>query len=472
VCVASGTPRGATWSEEAIIFATNTPATGLLRVSAAGGEPTVLTRPERERGEGDHVWPEFLPGGEAVLYTMTSVGGSIENAQIAVLDLRTGASKILIRGGSHAHYVPTGHLVYGATGTLRAVAFDLERLEVTGPPAPVLQGVVTTDGGAADAAIAANGSLVYVPGVAGGGLRTVVSMDRQGRASALPGLPLDSYRDVRVSPDGAKLALATLTDVWTYDVARATLSRLTTDAASDRSPLWTPDGQRIVFTSTRAGYGELFWRPADGTGRDERLLARATDLIDLRANGWAADGRRLMFTEVLPSPSINQCAVGWIALEHPSDVNVLMRSDFCNDWSAVSPDGRWMAYASNVSGRYEIYVERYPELGNRQQISTGGGRLPLWSRDGRELFFGSLDGRQMLAAAVQSGKMFVAGQPNVLFELLTLMPAGGSRPYDIAPDGRFLVIRGGEVEVASDTGSSLVVVQNWFEELKRLVPVP
>jgi hypothetical protein len=168
--VDGGGPRGATWGPDGtIVYGTNAPSTGLQRVSAAGGEPTVLTKPDRERGEGDHYWPEFLPGGDAVLFTITPLDGSIENAQIAVLDLRTGTSKVLIRGGSHAHYVPTGHLVYGVTGTLRAVAFDRGRLEVVGTPAPVLEGVMTTTQGAADVAVAANGSLVYVPGAAGGG---------------------------------------------------------------------------------------------------------------------------------------------------------------------------------------------------------------------------------------------------------------------------------------------------------------
>jgi dipeptidyl aminopeptidase/acylaminoacyl peptidase len=347
------------------------PATGLQRVSAAGGEPTVLTKPDRERGEGDHFWPEFLPGGEAVLFTITPANGSIENAQVAVLDLKSGTSKVLIRGGSHAHYVPTGHLVYGVAGTLRAVAFDRGRLEVVGTPAPVLEGVVMTSLGGADVAVAANGSLVYVPGSAGGGGRTVVSVDRQGRASSLPGVPLDSYRDVRVSPDGARLALATQADVWTYDFERATLSRLTTDPAFEEHPLWTPDGQRIIFTSTRAGYRELFWRPADGTGSDQPLLARAKDLLDLQANGWSADGRQLLFAEVTPN---HQCAIGQIAIERPSDANVLVTSASCNWYAAVSPNGKWMAYESSVSDRDEIYVERYPELGNRQQISTGGGR--------------------------------------------------------------------------------------------------
>jgi serine/threonine-protein kinase len=466
ITVVPGPALGATWGPDGtIVFATQASATGLQRVSAAGGDPTVLTKSDRERGESQR-WPEFLPGGEAVLFTITPANGSIDNAQIAVLDLRTGTSKVLIRGGSHAHYVPTGHLVYGVAGTLRAVAFDLRRLEVVGTPAPVLEGVVTTRFGAADIAVAANGSLVYVQGVAGGGGRqTVVSVDRQGRASPLPGLPPDAYRDVRVSPDGARLALATQTDVWIYDFARATLSRLTTHPASDTLPLWTPDGHRIVFTSYRAGYPELFWRPADGTGRDEPLLARAKDLIDLRANGWSADGRQLLFTEVTSS---NQSAIWQIAIERPSDANVLLKSDFNNDFAAVSPDGRWMAYRSTVSGRTEIYVERYPELGNRQLISTDGGQRPLWSRDGRELFFGSLDGR-ILAVPVQSGTTLVAGRPRVLFEFAMFVAAGG-RPYDIAPDGRFLIIRSGQAEAGGGTAPQIVVVQNWTEELKRLVP--
>ena len=481
VCVIQGNPRGATWSADGtIIFATDALATGLQRVSAAGGDPMVLTKPDRTRGEGDHLWPELLPGGNAVLFTIIPFGGAIENAQIAVLDLRTGTWKVLIRGGSHAHYVPTGlgspkraereggHLVYGVTGTLRTVAFDLGRLEVLGTPAPVLEGVVTTAQGAADVAVAANGSLVYVPGTGGGGgQQTVVSVDRQGHASPLPGVPLDSYRDVRVSPNGARLALATQLDVWTYDVVRATLSRLTTDPAPDRSPLWTPDGQRVVFTSSRAGYPELFWRPADGTGSDERLLARAKDLVDLRANGWSADGKQLLFTEV--SAGV-QVAIGQMAVERPSDVKMLEKSDFSNDNATVSPDGRWMAYHSNVSGRYEIYVERYPELGMRQQISTDGGRLPIWSRDGRELFFSSPNGRQMLVVPVQPGTTLVAGRPQVLFEFAMLANSGGNRPYDIAPDGRFLIIRSGQAEAGGGTASNMILVQNWTEELKRLVP--
>ena len=464
-----GPTRGAAWGEDGtIVFATTAPETGLLRVTS--GEPAVLTKPNRERGEGDHIWPEFLPGGKAVLFTINPGTGGSGNTQIAVLDLGTKTYKVVVPEGSDAHYVPTGHLVYRVRDgrSLRAVAFNLGRLEVEGTPAPVLEGVLTMGSGTADIAIATNGSLTYVPvGVGGSGQRTVVSVDPQGRASPLPGIPPDFYRDVRVSPDGARIALATQADVWTYDLVRATLSLLTTDTASDRSPLWTPDGQRIIFTSLRAGYPELFSQPADATGTSERFLARGEEMLDLRGIGWSADGRQLLFTQVSRSIA---CAIGQIAFERPSDAKLLIESEFCNDFAAVSPDGRSIAYDSNRSGRYEIYVEQYPELGNRQTISTGGGRLPLWSRNGRELFFTSLDGRQMFAVPVQTGATLVAGRPHMLFEFAMPAILNGSRPYDIAPDGRFLLIRSGQAEAGSGTASNLIVVQHWFEELKRLVP--
>jgi len=403
-----GGPRGATWGPDGtIVFATNLPATGLQRISAAGGEPTVLTTPDREGGERDHLWPEFLPGGKAILFTITYTGGGIENARIAVLDLANGAWKVLLPGGSHAQYVPTGHLVYGAAGTLRAVAFDLERLEVSGAPMPVLEGVATTVQGAADVAIAANGSLVYVPGEAGGGGRhAVVLVDRQGRSSQLPNLPLDSYRDVRVSPNGARLALANENDILTYDITAARVSRVTTDASS-RSPLWTRAGSRIIYTSLSAGYPQLFSRPADGSGIAEPLLTRSRNLLSLRATGWSADGTRLLFTEVEADV---RSAIGEIAIERPSEVQVLLKNAFFNDSGVVSPNGQWMAYQSTLSGpQSEIYIARYPDLGDRRTISTGGGTRPFWSRNGTELYYGSLDNRQMLAVAIAVSPSLVIG---------------------------------------------------------------
>ena len=230
-------PRGATWGpDDTIVFATGTVATGLQRVNAAGGKPTVITTPNRAT-ELDHLWPEFLPGGRAVLFTVVSLNRNVETSQIVVLDLQSGVSKVLITGGSHAHYLPSGQLIYGLSGRLFAVAFDLQHVALAGTPRPVLDGVVTTPQGAADMAVARNGTMVYVPGRSdGGGQLTVLSLDREGHASTLPNLPVDSYRDVRVSPDGKKLALATQNDVWIYDITRAAPSKLTTNPAQDISP--------------------------------------------------------------------------------------------------------------------------------------------------------------------------------------------------------------------------------------------
>jgi len=231
--------------------------------------------------------------------------------------------------------------------------------------------------------------------------------------------------------------------------------------------LWTPDGQRIIFTSTRAGYPELFTRAADGTGRDERVFARAKEFLDVLASGWSADGRQLLFSEVSPS---GQSAISQMAIERPSEGAVLLNKEFSASVPAVSPDGHWMAYMSNVSGRAEIYVERYPQLGSRQLISTDGGQRPLWSRDGRELFFHSLDGRQMLAVPMQPGSTLKAGRPHVLFEAALSVQGVGVRPYDVAPDGRFFIIRSVQMEGAGGTPSNIIVVLNWLEELKRLAP--
>ena len=211
-------------------------------------------------------------------------------------------------------------------------------------------------------AIAANGSMVYVSGGSGGIPRVVMSVDRQGRGSAVPGLEPDTYRDVRVSPDGRTLALATETDVWTYDIARATRSKLTTDEAQNRSPLWTPDGKHLIFTSRRAGYPELFSRPADGTGVDERFLTVSSDLLNLRADSWSPDGAQLLVTETQTDA---RALIRLMSNGPGSDVKVLLKGEFRVDSAAVSPNGRWIAYQSTRSGRLEVYVERYPGLGDR-----------------------------------------------------------------------------------------------------------
>jgi hypothetical protein len=305
---ASGT-SGGTWAPgDTIVFGTNHPDTGLQRVSAAGGPFTVLTRPDRAAGESDHFWPEMLPDGRHLLFTITALARGLDAAQIAILDLETRKYWPILRGGSHARYVSSGHLVYAAAGALRAVPFDLSSLTLRGTSVPVLSGVVMTDGGAVDAVVADDGTLVYVPGSVEGTPRTLVWVDRQGRETAI-GAPPRPYLLPDLSPDGTRLAIFANdrdSDLWLWDLGRTTLSRLTSAVGRDVVQSWTPDGRRLIFTSERAGVRNLFWQAADGTGEVERLTdSRNTQY----PSAVSPDGQLLVFSEEFPQTGIDVMTV-------------------------------------------------------------------------------------------------------------------------------------------------------------------
>ena len=461
-------PRGATWgSDGTIVFATSKPNAGLLRVSAAGGEPTVLTTPNRESGQVYHVWPEFLPGGQAVLFTIAPVvGGNLDNAQIAVLDLRTNTQTVLVRGGSHAHYLPSGHLVYGAGGTLRAVAFDLARLAVVGTPVPVLEQVATTGVGAVDAAMAVNGTLVYVEGGVTSTQRSLVWVDRTGREEPLRAPPR-AYVYAQLSPDGTRVAVDIRDqeqDVWVWDLARQTLQRLSFDPGLNRGPQWSPDGKRIAFSRALDSGEEVYWQAADGSGVPAALTEKSTRAMG--PDDFSPDGMTLLY-----KPSAAPYDIWMIAVAGPRTAGMPLLNGPSNENNAtVSPNGRWLAYQSDESGRYEIYVRPFPEVSTgRWQISTGGGTRPRWSRNGRELFYYVAAGPRgtLMAVSVESGSSFSAGAPEMLFQGSYPAPNAGRGLYDVSPDGqRFLMIKGDE----RSTAQNLTVVLNWHEELKRLVP--
>ena len=489
VCRIVGNPRGAFWSPDGtIIFATDDSSSGFLQVPADEGEPKVLTTPNRQRGESGHLWPEFLPGGHAVLFTITPTTDPIDNAQVAVFDLPTGTQKILVRGGSNPHYVPSGHLVYGAANTLRAVAFDLTRLEVVGTPVPVLSQVVTQNSGAADFDVALDGTLVYMPGgpqAAAAVTRTLVWVDRQGHEEPLKA-PARTYVYPRLSPDGTHLALDVRdrqNDIWIWDLARETLARLTLDPATDRNPAWTPDGRRVVFTSERAGTANLFWQAADGTGPVERLTQSQYSQF---ASSISPDGTRLLFWENGTTRDLMMLALekerrvqppsqssGEPGCSSTSKVRPLVQTPFVEENGEISPDGRWLAYDSDESGRFEIYMGPFPDVNSGHwQVSPGGGTKPLWARDRQELFHVAPSGA-LMSVHVDRGATWSAGWPTRLFEGPYFFGDAGNsaRTYDVSPDGkRFLMIKpvGGFDQTAAP--ASLVVVQNWFEELKRLVP--
>jgi len=456
--------RGATWGpDDAIIYATVNLETGLLRISANGGQPIVLTRPNQAKGERDHFWPQILPGGRAVLFTIVPPG-PIEDAQIAVLDLRNGRQKIVLRGGSDARYVEGGYLVYGLAGTLRAVAFDVDRLEVRGTPVPVLQQVVTTPtAGAANFAVAANGTLTYVSGGGLGEARTLVWVDRGGREEPLK-VPPRAYAAARLSPDGARIALDVRdeqNDIWIWDLQRQTMTRLTFDPSADNLPTWTPDGRRIAFLSSRDGAPKVYWQAADGTGAAELL---GDNLFGGAPFSFSRDGTRLLFSGG---------DVGVLTIDGTRRRELLLQDTHSVQNAEVSPDGRWLAYESNESGRDEIYVRPFPNVdGGKWQVSTDGGTRPLWARDGRELFYYTA-ARGMIAVPIGAGTTFTAGTGAVLFSGQAFSVPTRGRMYDVSTDGRrFLMIK-----QAPTTGEraaapvQLVVVQNWTEELKRLVPV-
>jgi serine/threonine-protein kinase len=464
-----GVARGATWApDDTIIFATVSLATGLQRVSAAGGTPETLTRPDQAQGEADHLWPEILPGGRAVLFTITGPGG-LETAQVAVRDLRTGTHKVLVRGGSHGHYVASGHLVYVAAGTLRAIAFDPARLEVQGTAVPVLSQLVTTESGAGNFAVAADGTLVYVdaPGSFAANARTVVWVDRTGKEEPVIATP-QAYDHPRLSPDGTRVAFFRNDqerDLWIWDLRRATPTRLTIDAGQDWMPIWTADGQRIIFSSNRGGQFNLWWQAADGTGTAERLTTSTRAQFP---TGITPHGTVLFFEARPPAgPDLLQ-----LALDGTGQVTPLLETKFAKRNGIVSPDGRWLAYESNESNSaIEIYVRPFPNVGGGQwQVSTTGGTKPLWARNGKELFYVGADGTLMRVPVEASGASLNAGAPMKVLDRPYYSGGNAGRSYDVSPDGQmFLMITAPGADTRSRP-TTLIVVQHWDEELKRLVP--
>ena len=263
-----GRLRGASWYDDnTIVFATSDRTEGLLRVSASGGEPEILTRPDLDNGESNHVWPHFLPGGTHVLFTIDRESGGVETMDIAVFDLATGQQEILIRGGTYPRYVPTGHMLYATSRGLEAVTFDPDRLEVTSEPLPLARDVVVKRLGAANFDVAGDGTLVYITGGEAGGHRQMVWVDRQGRKESL-GVGPSAYGTARVSPDGRRIAAWNTADgdIWVFDIETESLSRLTFGALVVGRLQWTPDGERIVFQSNRDGRPTLYWKAS--TDRD------------------------------------------------------------------------------------------------------------------------------------------------------------------------------------------------------------
>jgi len=441
-------PVGATWEMDDTIFFADGEGTRLSRVSAAGGDLEVVYN------EGWVYWPQILPTGDRILYT-TPRGSSTSPSRftVAVLFLDSGESRILFQGGTHARYVATGHIVFSREGTLLAVPFDLERLELTGPEVPVLEGVRTEAApGAAQFAFSDGGSLAYVPGTDASRGR-LVWIEPGGAKESLP-FPPQSYGTFELSPDGRRLAVTVMraTDnVWVYDLDRGIETRLTVEGNSSH-PVWTPDGRWVTFYRLKDGDVGIFRKPPDGAGEADSLAAPA-----YFPWSWSPDGATLAF-DMWDSETREDI---WL-LTGPEggDLKPLIVTRF-NEWGAAfSPDGNWMAYVSDESGRYEVYMKSTVQTGesDRTKLSTDGGEEPRWSPRGDELFY--RNGRQWMAVSV-TGDVEVG--PRLVFEGDFMNVPGFS--YDVTGDGRrFLLIE----ELDPTPPRQINVVLSFFEELKAL----
>jgi serine/threonine-protein kinase len=471
---------GASWSIDNTILLGQ--PKGVMRVSANGGAPELVIAAK----EGERVaWPQLLPDGDSVLFSVTSASGPVlwDAAQIVVQSLSTGARKVL-RSGHAARYVPTGHLVYAAGDALFAVGFDVARQEVNGGAVSIADGVAGPSGnpgfntGALNYAVSDTGTLVYLRGrfeTAGAPipLSTLVWVDRKGREEDVKA-PRQGYVYPRLSPDGSRIALeirnAGTGDIWIWDVRRQNMRRLTFTPELEAGPAWSPDGRRLVWAS--GGPLNLYWQAADGTGAPERLTNSPNTQ---RPSSFTPDGQQLLVAEGTTGAGVQD--LGMLPLKGDRRVTWLVKTKFSELNGEVSPDGRWLAYESDESGTFQIFVRPFPAVDQGQwQVSINGGREPLWARSGRELFYVAPDGALMGVSidAPQSGASLAAGTPATV--------SGGSgyftgvanqlgRTYDVSADGaRFLRIKiaGGSDEASAPP--DLVVVTNWFEELKRLVP--
>jgi serine/threonine protein kinase len=483
-------PRGGAWAEDGTITFAPGRGAGLVRISSSGGNQQPLTT--LVEGEAAVGWPQMLPGDAGVLYTSYGRPSTEDNAALVVQPLPSGPRKIVHRGGYFGRYAPSGHLLFVRDFTLFAAPFNVTHLETTGFPTPVVERVQSILPGGAEYAFSQNGTLVFFPSAIGTQGLPMSWMDRDGKLSALrPAIA--NWSNAAFAPDGHRLAVDISgdgqQDVWIIEWERNALARLTVDGASNTKPVWTPNGGGVAFGSRRGGVptSNLYWQRADGTGDVTRLTDTKTDQYP---TSWHPSGRFLAFDE---APASQLAGRAWFSDQSQGDSNVMilpMEGDDASGWKPgkpiafvntrfnesegmFSPDGRWMAYTSNETGRNEIYVRAFPGPGGRWLISNGGGTWPTWSRKSNELYFLNGDVRVMVATFAVAGDTFRPDAPR-LWSGTRVAPRGPGRWFNLHPDDeRFVVavgVPGREDSARSDARSkNYVFVFNFFDELRRRV---
>ena len=462
-----------------------------MRVSANGGTPELVV--PTEEGEQVH-GPQMLPGGEWVLFTLTSVSGQTrwDEAQIVVQSLESGERKILWEGGSDARYVPTGHLVYALEDVLFALPFDLASLEVLGGPVPIVEGVrrageLATNTASANYGFSDRGTLIYIPGsvlyayVATN--RTLGFADRNGGVELLDVRPAP-YLNPRLSTDG-HITVETLPDngpsvVWIFDPTDDRAIRPLTHEGNNGRPIWTPDAARVTFSSDRGGTWSIYWQLADGSGVTEPLTT-AEEGTEHWPTSWSPDGRTLAFT-IARSDNRLVSGIWTLSLDGPGEPEPFY--DLPNspeDGGLFSPDGKWLAYWSReAGGGNEIWVQPFPPTGAKYQLTQDGGTYPLWSPDARHIFYrrsfgtSAVRGSRLMEIEVKTGPPFDFGNERTL-PIEDFLIFNVRRDYDITLDGqRFLMVFPADQadSVTETVDDQINIVLNWFEELKERVPIP
>src|SRR5262245_8417009 len=456
-------PRGGTWNADGVIVYAPSIADPLMRVAATGGTAAPVTR--LAPGQGSHRWPQFLPDGRRFLFLMTT--GQSQTQGVYVGSLEGDEPKRVMPAEIAAMYAAPGYLLVVSQGVLTAHAFDAGRATVTGEPIPLAQAVGADDGAFHSAfSVSAAGVLAHRTGASA---RTqLVWVDRTGKMLAVGQPDENASGNPALAPDGQRVALSRNVqgnyDLWLIETSRGAASRFTFDGAIENSPVWSPDGRQIAFRSNRKGVHDLFEKPAGGTADEQPLLvtSQAKSPLD-----WSPDGRLLLYGTQDPKTGSDLWVLPMMGERKPFAV---LQSSSDEIEGQFSPDGRWLAYASNESGRYEIYVRSFPEAGGKWQVSVGGGLQPRWKLDGRELFYVAPDSRLMAAPIrlVPETHALEAGTPEPLFrtQLATgpnIAPAGfqARAQYAVAADGRFLM------NSAADEGvrSPITIVQNWTAAL-------
>ena len=471
LCRYYGPPRGATWaSDDTIVFATRDyvglgQPTGLLRVSASGGEPQRVTMPDVARHE-DHLFPSALPGGRALLFTAMR-DYDVSTAEVALLDLSTGRRTTLIRGASDAQYVEPGYIVYASAGALYAVRFDPGRLEMTGDPVAVAETVATLTSGAA-LFRASRDELVYVSGQYSSNQRSLVWVTREGREELVKA-PAREYVNARIASDGARLAVVIgngpTADLWLWDLMRSALTRLTSGAGSNLG-VWMADARHVLF-STGLARPSLRMAAADSAAIETLDVKQAQGTLF----SVSRDGTSVLMQVVSTETG------GDIAVLHRVSTSFsqewLVHTKFDEGGAELSPDGRWLAYYSNESGRNEVYVRPFPQVDTaRWQVSTQGGSRPAWSPEGRELFFLGPD-LAMMRVEVRTADAFAATTPSKLFDGSSFYLGFAMRQYDVSADAqRFVMIKNAANSDQRSSFPDITVAVNWQQDLSRRASNP